>query len=203
MTSATRSMSVASSPRPMMFMLPQPNDGFAWVQASAGPALVCRALEPVAHLFTTRGWSLGSQTAGDADDGWGQVAAALDVDAASLVRAHQVHGAVVLVRRAGQTDAPGCFAQPSRRGHHHLERLGRGARDSNGRLRPAPAGRSPHGCCGRGARRLARSGCSSARGGGRCAGARIRQPPRGSRRGRGAIDQRFALRSGHRGAREL
>jgi YfiH family protein len=90
----------------MMFMLPQPNDGFAWVQASAGPALVCRALEPVAHLFTTRGWSLGSQTAGDADDGWGQVAAALDVDAASLVRAHQVHGAVVLVRRAGQTDAP-------------------------------------------------------------------------------------------------
>src|SRR5450759_2051320 len=106
MTSATRSMSVASSPRPMMFMLPQPNDGFAWVQASAGPALVCRALEPVAHLFTTRGWSLGSRTAGDADDGWDQVSAALDVSAASLVRAHQVHGAAVLVRRAGRTDAP-------------------------------------------------------------------------------------------------
>jgi YfiH family protein len=90
----------------MMFMLPQPNDGFAWVQASAGPALVCRALEPIAsHLFTTRGWSLGSRTAGDADDGWGQVAAALDVAAASLVRAHQMHGAAVLVRRAGQADA--------------------------------------------------------------------------------------------------
>ena len=89
-----------------MFMLPQPNDGFAWVQASAGPALVCRALEPVAHLFTTRGWSLGSRTAGDADDGWDQVSAALDVSAASLVRAHQVHGAAVLVRRAGRTDAP-------------------------------------------------------------------------------------------------
>ena len=58
-------MSVASRPRPMMLdmidrMLPKPNDGFAWVQAAAGPALVCRPLERVRrHLFTTRAWALG------------------------------------------------------------------------------------------------------------------------------------------------
>src|SRR5207245_9299970 len=35
--------------------LPQPTDGFAWAQAPAGPALVCRALEPFArHFFSTR-----------------------------------------------------------------------------------------------------------------------------------------------------
>jgi YfiH family protein len=86
-----------------MFMLPQPTDGFAWVQAPPGPALVCRALEPLAsHLFTTRGWTLGSPTDGTADEAWDQVAVAVEVDAARLVRARQVHGSAVIVRRAGQ-----------------------------------------------------------------------------------------------------
>jgi YfiH family protein len=87
----------------MMFMLPQTNDGFAWVQAPAGSALVCRALEPFAsHLFTTRDWTLGSPSHGDESEAWDQVAGAADVDAARLVRARQVHGADVIVRRAGQ-----------------------------------------------------------------------------------------------------
>ena len=81
--------------------LPQPTGGFAWVQAPAGPALVSRALEPLAdHLFTTRAWALGSAVpATDAD--WQQVAAALDVDLAHLVRVRQVHGASVVVCRDG------------------------------------------------------------------------------------------------------
>ncbi|MBI3400500.1 MAG: peptidoglycan editing factor PgeF [Acidobacteria bacterium] len=81
--------------------LPQPTDGFAWVQAPAGPALVCRALEPHAHhLFTTRAWALGSQVAAtDAD--WQQVAGALDVDPRHLVRVRQVHGASVIICREG------------------------------------------------------------------------------------------------------
>jgi hypothetical protein len=85
----------------MIDALPQPTDGFAWVQAPAGPALVCRALEPLAdHLFTTRAWGLGSAVvATDAD--WRPVGAALRVDSAHLVRIHQVHGASVVVCRAG------------------------------------------------------------------------------------------------------
>jgi polyphenol oxidase len=90
----------------MMSMLPQPNDGFAWVQASTGPALVCRPLESVAsHLFTTRPWRLGSR-APDEAAGWEQVALAMQIDARRLVRAHQVHGASVLVRRARQPETP-------------------------------------------------------------------------------------------------
>jgi YfiH family protein len=89
--------------------LPQPTDGFAWVQAPAGPGLVSRVLEPVAdHVFTTRMWTLGSAAvATDAE--WGQVAAALGVDLAHLVRVRQVHGASVVVRRAAEPqriDAP-------------------------------------------------------------------------------------------------
>ena len=82
-------------------MTSQPNDGFEWVQAAGGPALVCVPLRPFAdHLFTTRDWALGSP-AGGADAHWQPVAAALGVDAAHLVRLHQVHGASVIVRRAG------------------------------------------------------------------------------------------------------
>src|SRR5229473_2031418 len=59
-------------------MLPKPNDGFAWVQAANGPALVCHALEPyAAHLFTTRPWALGSPTDGDPTAAWDDVARAL------------------------------------------------------------------------------------------------------------------------------
>jgi polyphenol oxidase len=84
-------------------MLPKPNDGFAWVQTPGGAALVCRALQPFAnHLFTTRAWTLGSASGLDAGPAWGEVARALGVDRANLVRAHQVHGASVLVRRASR-----------------------------------------------------------------------------------------------------
>jgi YfiH family protein len=84
-------------------MQPQPGDGFMWVQAPGGPALVCRALEPVAaHLFTTREWRLGSTPAGR-DDAWADVAASIGVASHCLSRVHQVHGATVIV----QPDANG------------------------------------------------------------------------------------------------
>ena len=77
-------------------------DGFEWRETPAGPALVCPALEPyAAHLFTTRLWALGSRPDGDRTSGWADVASALGVDVAHLERAHQVHGASVVVRRAG------------------------------------------------------------------------------------------------------
>ena len=75
------------------------------MQAHAGQALVCRPLEAAAsHLFTTRRWSLGSAAPADRADAWADVATALDVDPARLARAHQVHGADILIRRTG--DAP-------------------------------------------------------------------------------------------------
>jgi polyphenol oxidase len=93
----------------MIGMLPKPNDGFAWLQLDAGPALVCRALEPLAaHLFTTRPWPLGSAD-GNRAAAWADVARALGVDDAHLYRAHQVHGASVIVHRPGDRprgDAP-------------------------------------------------------------------------------------------------
>jgi hypothetical protein len=90
-------------------VLPQPHDGFAWVQAAAGPALVCRALRPLAdHLFTTRAWALGSAPDPDTESAWEEVARSLCLDPAHLVRAHQVHGAAVVVRRrsGGADPAP-------------------------------------------------------------------------------------------------
>src|SRR5258707_11766211 len=82
-------------------MKTQPSGGFEWVQAAGGPALVCRPLSPyAAHLFTTRKWALGSH-AEATDDDWEPVAASLGVDPADLVRLRQVHGAAVVVRRAG------------------------------------------------------------------------------------------------------
>ena len=94
----------------MIGMLPKPNDGFAWLQLDPGPALVCRALEPfAAHLFTTRPWPLGTSVDGNRSSAWADVAEALGTDAAHLDRALQVHGATVVVRRAGDPprgDAP-------------------------------------------------------------------------------------------------
>jgi len=85
-------------------MKPQPSGGFEWVQADGGPALVCRPLQPFAHhLFTTRRWALGSRASAAGED-WRPVADSLGVDAGHLARARQVHGAAVVVRRAG--DAP-------------------------------------------------------------------------------------------------
>ena len=68
------------------------------MQVGGRPALVCRALEPFAgHLVTTRAWQLGMPAA-DPSAAWDEVAAAVE---APLVRVHQVHGAEVLVHRAG------------------------------------------------------------------------------------------------------
>ena len=87
-----------------MFALPQPNDGFEWVQAHAGQALVCRPLEAAAsHLFTTRLWPFGSASSRDRADAWDDVAKALGVDRSRLARARQVHGAEVLVVHRGCT----------------------------------------------------------------------------------------------------
>lgn len=69
------------------------------MQAAPGPALVCRGLEPFAdHVITTRTWALGAGSNSDTDSAWAEVAAALD---RPIVRAHQVHGADLLIRCAG------------------------------------------------------------------------------------------------------
>jgi YfiH family protein len=82
---------------------PRPADGFEWRQTPAGVALVCGALDAYApHVFTTRGWTLGSTPDGERSAGWDEVARVLGVDAAHFVRVHQVHGASVAVRRAGE-----------------------------------------------------------------------------------------------------
>jgi hypothetical protein len=80
--------------------LPQPNEAFAWLQAAAGPALVCRPLEQVApHLFTTRHWSLGAQDDQGEGAKWGEVAEAIGCAQEDLVRVNQVHGNGVLIAR--------------------------------------------------------------------------------------------------------
>src|SRR3954464_1684210 len=82
-------------------MRSQPSGGVEWGQAAGGLGLGCSALRPFAdHLFTTREWTLGSR-AGAADEDWAPVAASLGVDLPHLARMHQVHGAAVVVRRAG------------------------------------------------------------------------------------------------------
>ena len=71
------------------------------MQLSAGPALVCRPLEPHAsHFFTTRGWALGSP-ATSSDEAWREAADAIEVGSPSLCRVRQVHGAAVVVQREG------------------------------------------------------------------------------------------------------
>lgn len=73
------------------------------MQGPGGPALVCRALEPIAsHLMTTRPWTLGSAPREEERPAWDQIAHAMG---APLVRARQVHGADILVRRAGDPAA--------------------------------------------------------------------------------------------------
>src|SRR2546422_256977 len=102
-----RSMSVASMPNPMTFTLPKPNDAFRWVQAPAGPALVCRPLEAVAvHLFTTRAWPIGSRSDAAPNDGWSEVGSALGVGPEHLVRVRQVHGASTVVASAPAVTPP-------------------------------------------------------------------------------------------------
>lgn len=83
-------------------MAPQPSGGFAWVQAAAGPALVCTPLQRAApHIFTTRAWRLGSTATDAREDGWADVCHALSIDPINLVRVHQVHGTAVVVAASG------------------------------------------------------------------------------------------------------
>jgi len=78
-----------------MTNLPQPNGAFDWVQAAGGPALVCRPLAEVAqHLYTSAHWALGART-GDEAAAWVDVANAIGVEPALLVRVRQVHGTSV------------------------------------------------------------------------------------------------------------
>ena len=86
---------------------------FEWREAAGGRALVCVALEPYAsHLFTTRAWRLGAAGDGDRAAAWHELAGAMGVDQAHLARAHQVHGATVIARRAGDRPAPPGEALP-------------------------------------------------------------------------------------------
>src|ERR1700730_16012674 len=95
-------------------MLPEPTDAFEWVQTPAGPALLCRPLADIApHLFTTRGWTLGSRAAAT-DAAWNEVAAAAGVDPGDLLRLHQVHGTAVVVHRAGAAGEPATPATTTR-----------------------------------------------------------------------------------------
>ena len=90
----------------MTIPLPQPTGRFRWVQAAGGrplpaAALVCEPLLPhAAHVFTTRGWTLGRDASPSSRDGWGQVADAMGVPPDRLSRLRQVHGNSVVV--AGQ-----------------------------------------------------------------------------------------------------
>src|SRR5262245_43149382 len=85
-----------------MMRLPKPKGSFRWTELPPGPALVCDRLGSVAHLFTTRPWTLGSSSSGNDVAGWQDVASAIGVDAGNLVRVRQVHGSsIVVVGRPG------------------------------------------------------------------------------------------------------
>ena len=81
-------------------------EGFAWVRYPWGPAIRCRALEPVAdHGFTTRQPVLGSGPLAPGD-GWHRVALAMGIPAGAIVRLRQVHGTRVVVLGGGGPPAP-------------------------------------------------------------------------------------------------
>jgi YfiH family protein len=84
-------------------MLPELSGDFRWIETAQGPALVCQALEPFSrHFFTTRAWTLGTAIDDQRTPGWEELARAIGVTAENLVRARQVHGSSVVVRRKGQ-----------------------------------------------------------------------------------------------------
>jgi purine-nucleoside/S-methyl-5'-thioadenosine phosphorylase / adenosine deaminase len=87
-------------------MKPQLAEDFEWMDLPGGRALVCRPLASHApHVFTTRGWALGSPDASDQSEAWAAVASALNVPTTRLIRMRQVHGAAVVVRRPGVQSA--------------------------------------------------------------------------------------------------
>lgn len=85
--------------------IPLPED-FAWVRYPWGPAIRCRALDPVAdHCFTTRQPVLGSGPLAPGD-GWHRVALAMGLPAQAIVRLRQVHGTQVVALRHGAAYPP-------------------------------------------------------------------------------------------------
>ena len=75
--------------------LPKRSGDFGWVQESWGAALRCSPLAAIApHCFSTRDLALEG-VRDDDQTGWEDLARALGVDHASLVRMRQVHGAGV------------------------------------------------------------------------------------------------------------
>ena len=80
--------------------LPDVQEPFYWTEAAWGPALRCRALDPIApHLFTTRQLQLSA-----ADD-WRLLAES--VGARHAVGLTQVHGSAVVVVRRGEAPPEG------------------------------------------------------------------------------------------------
>jgi copper oxidase (laccase) domain-containing protein len=88
-------------------ILPTPSPSFRWDDHGAGPALVCRDLEPYArHLFTTRLWSLGSRSGHLTDDDrWAEVARAVQAPG-RIARLRQVHGRHVVIAGASEDRLP-------------------------------------------------------------------------------------------------
>jgi polyphenol oxidase len=93
-------------------MLPELSGDFRWIETAYGPALVCEALEPFSrHFFTTRPWTLGAAVDEERAPGWEELARAMGVAADDLVRAKQVHGSAVVVRRKGQDRTGGRLSE--------------------------------------------------------------------------------------------
>ena len=90
---------------------PEVPASFYWTDESWGPALRCRALDPIAqHLFTTRQLELPAPAA------WQALAAAVGVPADRVVSLNQVHGRdVVVVREHLPRERPNADALVSNR----------------------------------------------------------------------------------------
>jgi YfiH family protein len=83
--------------------LPRPAEGFEWRATAVAPALVCTALDVVApHLFTTRGFLLGSTRSGD--EPWRQLSET--IGGMPLLRLRQVHGAASVIAAVPLPEAP-------------------------------------------------------------------------------------------------
>ena len=205
MVPAMRWMSVASSPRPMMFDMIRirTDDCHSLTTASsgckrrAGPALVCRALAPVRRppLHDARlAARVPRRTATDAAWAAGRGVARRRRGAprprSTRSTAPRSSSGAPATRRAA--------AAAARRRHHRVGRSGARARDPDGRLRAAADRRSRDRRRRGGARRLARPGrARAAESTVARARARVRQRAgRPDRRGRTVDRRRAATKSG-------
>lgn len=83
---------------------------FAWTSYPWGRALRCEGLRAVApHFFTTRDLTLRGPAS---EHGWRNVAVAIGVEPARLVRLKQVHGTAIVVIRASGATGDGVLANP-------------------------------------------------------------------------------------------